>query len=400
MMEPLDLMLVGAALALSLTLLRKWLISSKRRLPLPPGPRGLPFFGNIFDLPKGVFWETYHEWATRYGTDIIYLDMLGSPAIIIDSYKAAHELVDLRSSNYASRPELPMMVDLMGFGWHVGFMPYGTKWREHRKIMHQYFETSYRLKFRPAISNITKTLLQNLLNDPDDFTDHMRLQAGSYIMFVAYGIDIKSRDDPHLQRAERAMYAMGQAGHGYIVDHFPSLKILPAWCPGAQFRVDARKWRPDIEDMANIPFEIAQGIARPCIATDLLEKVSHETDLDKVRHEEEKIRNILVSSYSVGSDTLVSPLLTFVLAMTMYPEVQRKAQAEIDKVLGGERLPEFSDFGKIPYIDAMLKELVRWKPTVPLGVQYSVIADDIYNGYHIPAGSTVYVNAWRGNAAR
>jgi cytochrome P450 len=54
--------------------------------------------------------------------------------------------------------------------------------------------------------------------------------------------------------------------------------------------------------------------------------------------------------------------------MTLYPHVQKKAQAAIDAVLGGSRLPELADRGSIPYIDALINEVLRWKPVIPLSM--------------------------------
>ena len=53
--------------------------------------------------------------------------------------------------------------------------------------------------------------------------------------------------------------------------------------------------------------------------------------------------------------------------MTLYPDVQRKAQAEIDQIVGNSRLPDFSDEGALPYVQAVLKEALRWRPAGPLG---------------------------------
>jgi cytochrome P450 len=59
--------------------------------------------------------------------------------------------------------------------------------------------------------------------------------------------------------------------------------------------------------------------------------------------------------------------------MTLYPDVQRKAQAEIDQIVGNSRLPNFSDEGALPYVEAVLKETLRWHPVTPLGM-FSYIA--------------------------
>jgi len=79
--------------------------------------------------------------------------------------------------------------------------------------------------------------------------------------------------------------------------------------------------------------------------------------------------------------------------MVCYPEVQKEAQAELDKVLNG-RLPEHSDLPSLPYLSALLKEVHRWQPVAPLGNPHLSTSDDIYNDYHIPANSLVIANQW------
>jgi hypothetical protein len=97
--------------------------------------------------------------------------------------------------------------------------------------------------------------------------------------------------------------------------------------------------------------------------------------------------------------------------MALYPEVQKKAQAEIDAVVGPNRLPDFHDRPFLPYIDAVLKELTRWNLVVPLGRSFVIVivatiptssegvphtstSDDEYNGFYIPKGTIVIGNAW------
>ena len=84
----------------------------------------------------------------------------------------------------------------------------------------------------------------------------------------------------------------------------------------------------------------------------------------------------------------------FFLAMALYPEVQKKAQEELDAVVGSGRLPDFSDRPSLPYISAIVKELLRWHIVTPMAVPHRVVADDEYKGYFIPAGSIVVGNTW------
>jgi len=98
--------------------------------------------------------------------------------------------------------------------------------------------------------------------------------------------------------------------------------------------------------------------------------------------------------------------------MVLYPEVQRKAQAEIDRVIGSTRLPVYSDEDTLPFLQAVLKEVLRWHPVTPLsmclsscpvaqhgphklaGLSHRVTQSDVYEGHFIPAGSTVIPNVW------
>jgi cytochrome P450 len=82
------------------------------------------------------------------------------------------------------------------------------------------------------------------------------------------------------------------------------------------------------------------------------------------------------------------------LAMVLYPEAQRKAQTELDSVIGMGRLPAFEDRKKLPYINALCSEVLRWHPVVPLGIAHRVMQDDIYGDYFIPGGSIVVGNSW------
>lgn len=75
--------------------------------------------------------------------------------------------------------------------------------------------------------------------------------------------------------------------------------------------------------------------------------------------------------------------------MAAHPEIQRRAQAELDRIIGIDRLPNFGDYDLLDYIKAITLESMRWMPVLPIGVAHSVIADDEYKGYHIPSGTTI-----------
>lgn len=87
-------------------------------------------------------------------------------------------------------------------------------------------------------------------------------------------------------------------------------------------------------------------------------------------------------------------MLTFLAAMANYPEVQRRAQAELDSVVGPQRLPTLDDVKLLPYVSALIKESLRWKPVAPTGTAHLSLEEDEYRGYRIPKGSIMVSNVW------
>jgi len=170
---------------------------------------------------------------------------------------------------------------------------------------------------------------------------------------------------------------------------------LPSWVPGARFKRHAQDWYPLVARAIQAPYDevkrkLAAGTAAPSVAAHTISK------LDENSTEEDKwiAASVPGTMYMASVDTSVSGMITFILAMTLYPDVQRKAQAEIDQIVGNSRLPKFSDEGALPYVTAVLKETLRWHPVGPLIVPHRVTEGDTYEGYYIPEGSTIIANAW------
>jgi cytochrome P450 len=93
--------------------------------------------------------------------------------------------------------------------------------------------------------------------------------------------------------------------------------------------------------------------------------------------------------------TAITVYTLFVL-LARYPEVQAKAKAEVDNVVGRERMPEVKDTSvtQMPYLDALVKELLRFHPAVPMSIPHATMEDDMHDGYFIPKGATVLPNLW------
>ncbi len=97
----------------------------------------------------------------------------------------------------------------------------------------------------------------------------------------------------------------------------------------------------------------------------------------------------------VDSAQTFSTIQAFFLAMSLNPSIQKKAQAELDAVIGPHRLPNYRDRASLPYVEAVFKESLRWHNVLPLGLQHCAGEDIEYRGYFIPRGTTFTANAWQ-----
>jgi len=128
----------------------------------------------------------------------------------------------------------------------------------------------------------------------------------------------------------------------------------------------------------------------PSLVTEGLKEIEYSHTPDRNIN---LLKDVAAVAYMAGTDTTSSVLGTLFLALVCYPEVQKKAQAELDKILKG-RLPEHSDLTSLPYLSSLVKEVYRWQPLGPLGLPHQLTNDDLYNDYHIPANSIVIPNQW------
>lgn len=147
--------------------------------------------------------------------------------------------------------------------------------------------------------------------------------------------------------------------------------------------------------MLNKPYaiteaEVKAGTAQPSFTATILQESKNLSD-DEVY----ALKCTAASLYAGAADTTIGVLYGFFLAMCLFPEVQKTAQEEIDRVIGSDRLPTMADRPQLPYISALVKEAFRWHTVGPTGVPHCVKEDDVYNGYFIPKGSIVFACLWK-----
>ncbi|KAF9233330.1 cytochrome P450 [Melanogaster broomeanus] len=367
---------------------------SKQSLPLPPGPSFLTF---IHDLDGRQPWLTFTTWASTYGK-VFHFSLFNHNTILLNTEEAARAFLEQHSTTYADRPLHGWIRELHGLNFTFGFMSYGEEWRLHRKVFHHAFRAAVVPNYWPIQIRKAHELVQSLIQAPEDFLEHLQTFAASTIMSVVYGYEASSMRDPYVNIVEKAMHTMTSTlapTRSILLLTFPFLLNIPTWAPGGTFQRRAMELKELTRQMVDAPFgyvqdALAQGTAAPSMVSVALKDADSEGGADQI----EIVKSVAATAYAGGADTTASSLKVFFLAMVLYPEAQRRAQAEIDAVVSNDRLPTFEDRPSMPFLEATLRETLRWHPVAELGVARQAREADSFDGYHIPKGATVFPNIW------
>ncbi|KAH7097916.1 cytochrome P450 [Auriculariales sp. MPI-PUGE-AT-0066] len=388
---------VGAALVgvLFIFVLSRTVRKAATRLPLPPGPRGIPVLGNALEMPADYAWLKYSEWAAQYG-DVVHVSALGRHIVILSSLNAVNDLLVKRGSNYSDRPVVPMM-DLCGWSLALGFLPYGPRYRASRRMLGGVLSPRAVKGIASLQEEMVLGFLRKMHAHPEQLQHNARGLAGRQILKLVYDHDITEDGlDMLVQLAESALQVFNVSGRpNWLVNVIPSLRHLPEWLPGMGFIGLARHMRERVNLMYDTPFEmVKRAMATSHSHSFTATMLAGENGQGVSSDEEELIRYVVGDMYAAGSDTTASGIQSFFLYMVLNQNVQRRAQAEIEQVTGGERLPTCEDRPSLPYIDALVKEVHRFFPMVPNAMPHCVKEEDVYRGWRIPAGSIVFSNTW------
>ncbi|KAJ6477549.1 cytochrome P450 [Mycena sanguinolenta] len=370
--------------------------SAARRNNVPPGPRRWPLIGSVLEIPQTCQWVTFSRWAKTYGS-IVYMEALGQPIIVINSAKVANDLLDKRGSIYSDRPILTM-ASLTGGTSSFALQSYNENWRQQRKMVAQDFSPSAVCRYYSLQETEARKLVHGLIDDPSTLALQTHLRIGTIIMRVAYGHHVTDKNDPFLTTGLTAMEIFSKATTPgvWTVDVLPILRYIPSWLPGSEFLQIAKEWREIVMNSVWDPYlwckkNLATGaVLLPNFCA------PHLTADDREMSEEQEERLVWAAGSLLGGglDTNTSSILTFFLAMILNPSIQRKAQEEIDRVIGPDRLPVIQDRASLPYVRSLMAEVFRWQPAVPLSIAHALSQDDVYDGMHLPKGSVVVPNAW------
>ncbi|PSR85632.1 hypothetical protein PHLCEN_2v5361, partial [Hermanssonia centrifuga] len=287
---------------------------------------------------------------------------------------------------------------------HVGVIRVGERHRRFRKAVHAGLQPKALASYHALEEHEARVFVKEVSQTPEAFRDCAKRFAAALILRTTYGHStLTLSTDRFAQRvfSSATTFASSLAPGKFLVDILPWLQYVPRWMPGAGWQNKAAEWAENDRVLYTELLQTARenAVRQPSFISEGLlpqekgENLHCADEYGPYGVTEEELAYI-GGTISQTADTIMSTVSTLLLALTSHPAVLSRAQAEVDSVVGRSRWPTFADREKLPYVGALAKEVCRWRPVAPLSVPHASTKDDMYNGYFIPAGTTVISCTW------
>ncbi|KAK4555386.1 hypothetical protein LTR86_007683 [Recurvomyces mirabilis] len=374
-------------------------ITKTKSLPpgsrLPDGPPGKPFVGNLPDIPPKHSWLKFYEWKKKYG-DLYRIKLAGRTNIIVSTEEIANDLLRERGNIYSSREQLPMAAQLLSDNLRPLLLPYGSEWREVRKLMHSLTNVSMVSSYETVQEEESTRMVRDLIREPRAYEKWFNRYSAGLILRIAYSKPVETGEEEYVKRIMQVNHQLERIASpgSYLVDTFPILMKLPSFL--APFKTEGK--RLHAEELNLFRDLLDQGIAAPdATAPNFCQK--WDAEKDKYHLSRDHVAYAIGTMFEAGAGTTSAAMGSFLLAMTLHENEFRELQAEVDAVVGHDRLPQLSDMPNLPRVRAVAKETLRWRPVTAGGLPHQLTKDDVYtledgDKVFLEAGANVHPVQW------
>ena len=311
--------------------------------------------------------------------------------VLLNSDRVISDIILKHGKITTERPSMPIASDLVSQGKRT-VIRQTAQWQEGRRVMHHLLSGSMLSVYGDWYETESIRLLAAYLREPKGWGAHHFRYATSVLYRLIFGEELvkgKKELDQYQQVTMEFIFSLNR----HFVDFFPCLAQLPRvlqfWAPwwrkmGEFHRsVFVAWWTP-------VAAAVEAGVASPSFVRDTL--LHPDT---KYQGSREEAMYLATSVMAAGGDNTRMTMNTFLMAMISYPSALKRLQAELDACCGAGdslRLPTLSDMAVLPYCAAMVKEVLRWRPTVPMVPPHHLTQPLEYDGYLFPPGTDFLIN--------
>eukprot|EP01018_Ginkgo_biloba_P031421 Gb_10101 [translate_table: standard] len=378
----------------------RYVLNSRKRRKLPPGPSGWPLVGSLPFLGRMPH-VTLYNLAKKHGP-ILYLKLGTSAMVVASSPETAKAFLKTLDLNFSNRPGNAGATYLAYDSQDMVWAPYGPRWKMLRKVCNLHLLGGKALDdWQPVreaeMGHMLRLILQHssrrsnpVVNIPEMLNLSMANMLGQIILskrvFATEGAEANEFKDMVVE-------LMTSAGLFNIGDFIPSL----AWMDLQGIQRNMKKLHKRFDALLTRMIQEHQSSSHLRRSQDFLDIImSHRenADGDGGRLTDVHIKSLLLNLFTAGTDTSSSIIEWAVAELIHNPEIAKRAQREMDTVIGRERKLKESDIANLPYLVAICKETFRKHPSTPLSLPRVADQDCLVDGYFIPKDTKLMVNVW------
>ncbi|CAE6479831.1 unnamed protein product [Rhizoctonia solani] len=373
---------------------RHWNWPGKRHKNMPPGPTPLPILGNVLQMKPVDIYAQFRELNDKYGPLASLKVGAGNMIVIGGDGSLFRHLLDKRGAMYSNRP-LQMATEIAGRGDALLFQQDTNKWRLARKqIVQHYAAAVVKTEYVALQEAESVQLLHEFLHDPEHFMQHPMRFTTSVVTCLNYGVRCEAYADPAVRGIEEIMLRVCELlmpGSKPPVEDFPWLRFLPDFI--SDWKARSRKLGKLMDKLYGDLADIAWARGTNGLNTNTLsfKLRSSETASGLSRHFQAYIAGLVLEG---GSDIVAGAILTCILALVYDTSAQDRARQEIDALYDEDTLPSWADEQSMPFLRAVIKEVLRWRPPLPISIPHRLEQDDYYAEYFHPKDSAIVCNIW------
>ncbi|XP_029793785.1 cytochrome P450 1B1 [Suricata suricatta] len=392
----------------------QWLLRQRRRQPgsAPPGPFPWPLIGNVAAMGPAPH-LSFGRLARRYG-DVFQIRLGNRPVVVLNGERAIRQALVQQGAAFADRPRFASF-RVVSRGRSLAFGQYSQRWKTQRRAAQSTMrafctrQPRSRRVLEGHVLGEVRELVQLLVRgsaggaylDPRPLTV---VAVANVMSAVCFGCRY-SHDDAEFRELLSHNDKFGRTvGAGSLVDVLPWLQLFPN-----PVRTIFREFEQLNHNFSNFVLdkflkhrESLQPGAAPRDMMDAFilsagTEAAEGSDDGSARLDLEYVPSTVTDIFGASQDTLSTALQWLLILFTRYPEVQARVQAELDRVVGRDRLPCLEDQPNLPYVMAFLYEAMRFSSFVPVTIPHATTASASVLGYHIPKDTVVFVNQWSVN---